>query len=166
MNISEVWEILEKFKNLCRNHGWRVSDDEDWVAVDGCYHSFLMTRWIHPSSFKKIASNRKCIVREGLSYCVFEATYVAWLFSEPPQEDVVKLVLGSTDLCRNIALYDLGLTLEKGKACGRLNKTSSLIFRKFENFLQDELEVKFKPLLTLPRRAEINGENVTIPEII
>ena len=165
MNIREVWEILEKFKNLCRDHGWKTSDNEDWVAVDGYYHNFLMTRWIHPSSFKKIASNRGCIVREGLSYRVFEATYVAWLFSEPPPEDVVELVFRSTDLCRNTAIYDLGLTMEKRKSCGRLNKTSSLIFREFENFLQDKLEVKFKPLPSLPSRTEINGESVTIPEI-
>ncbi len=163
MKICEIWRILERFKTSCRRHGWKTSVDEDWVAVNGQYHNFLMARWIHPSSFKKLALNRKCVVREGLSYHVFEATCVAWLFSEPPLESFVRLVLESPDLCKSTAIYDLGLIHGKRRLCDRLNRTSSPVFREFESFLQIEYGVKFKPLLG---RVEIEEENTTISEIV
>lgn len=165
MKLREIWKIMEKFKTLCRRHGWKASDDEDWVAVDGHYHNFLMARWIHPSSFKKIALDRKCIVREGLSYHVFEATYVAWLFSEPPLESLVEMVLENPDLCKSIAIYDLGSVRERRKPYGRLNRTRSQVFHEFEKFLQIEYGAKFKPIPPILDRAKIIEENATIPGI-
>jgi len=49
MKTSKAWDILRKFKELCKFRGWKTSENEDWVEVGNEYHSFLLTRNIHPS---------------------------------------------------------------------------------------------------------------------
>jgi len=146
MNISKVWEILRKFKNICSFHGWRTSESEDWIKIGDEYHSFLWARDVHPSSFKRIVSNRKCVVREGLSYQVVEASYTAWLFSETPSESLVKTVFEDPGYSERIALYDLSPLLKGKSMCVKLNNTNSPVFQEFEHFLKDELKIKLKPL--------------------
>ncbi|MEM1539736.1 MAG: hypothetical protein QXK33_04930, partial [Candidatus Bathyarchaeia archaeon] len=68
MKTHEVLEILRKFKESCKSRGWKTSENEDWVEAEDGYHNFLLTRNIHPSSFKIIAANRKCVLREGSFY--------------------------------------------------------------------------------------------------
>ncbi|NWF86258.1 hypothetical protein HXY32_00340 [Candidatus Bathyarchaeota archaeon] len=142
--MSRVWEILKKFKDKCGFHGWRTSENEDWIEANEQYHNFLCTRNIHPSSFKKIVSNRKCIVREGLSYRVVDASYTAWLFSETPSESLVRTVFENPDFAERIALYDISPLLEGKNLCIRLNNTDSHVFQEFERFLRNELKVKLK----------------------
>ena len=120
MKMPRVWEILNKFKDVCNFHGWRTSESEDWIKIDDEYHSFLWARDIHLSSFKRIVSNRKCIVREGLSYRVVDASYTAWLFSEAPSEALVKTVSDNPDFSGRIALYDFSLILKGEKVCVKL----------------------------------------------
>ncbi len=146
MNISKVWEILRKFKNICNFHGWRTSESEDWIKFGDEYHSFLWARDVHPSSFKRIVSNRKCVVREGLSYQVVEASYTAWLFSETPSESLVKTIFEDPGYSEKIALYDLSPLLNGKSMCVKLNNTNSPVFQEFEHFLKDELKIKLKPL--------------------
>jgi hypothetical protein len=155
MKTRRVWDILNKFKDACNFHGWRTCKSEDWIKIDGEYHSFLWTREIHPSSFARIVSNRKCITHEGLSYHVVEASYTAWLFSESPPEAVIKTVFDNPEFSGRIALYDLSLVLKGEKVCVKLNNTDSPVFQEFEHFLKDELKVELKPLPLLPD-AEIN----------
>ncbi|MEM2294001.1 MAG: hypothetical protein QXX41_12070, partial [Nitrososphaerota archaeon] len=93
MKTLRIWEILKKFKETCRSYGWKTSESEDWVEADHKYHNFLLTRNIHPSSFRSIAQNRRCVIREGLSYRVVEASYMAWVFSETPPEDLLNFFL-------------------------------------------------------------------------
>lgn len=145
MKTHEVWEILRKFKELCKFHGWRTSENEDWVEIKNEYHNFLLTRSIHPSSFRIIATNRKCIVREGLFYRVVEAAYTAWLFCETPQEDLANLIFENPEFSKRVALYDLSPLLKGENVCVKLNRTDSLVFNEFENFLRGELKVKLKP---------------------
>jgi hypothetical protein len=163
MKMSRVWEILNKFKDVCNFHGWRTSESEDWIKIDDEYHSFLWTRDVHPSSFKRIVSNRKCIVREGLSYRVVDASYTAWLFSETPSEDLVKTVYDNPDFSGRIALYDFSLILKGEKVCVKLNNTDSPVFQEFERFLRDELQVKLKPLSSFSS-IDISCSNRTIEE--
>jgi hypothetical protein len=146
MKMPKVWEILEKFKGLCRLRGWRASENEDLVEVGEEYHNFLYTRDVHPSSFKKIASSRKCAVREGLSYKIIEASYTAWLFLEPPSKMLLRTIFENPEFSERIALYDLSPLLEGRSLCTKINNTESLVFQEFEHFLEKELNVKLKPL--------------------
>lgn len=145
MKTHEVWEILRKFKESCKSRGWKTSENEDWVEIKNEYHNFLLTRNIHPSSFKIIAANRKCIVREGPFYRVVEAAYTAWLFSQTPPEDLANSIFENPDLAKRIALYDLSPRLRGKNVCVKLNHTDSLVFNEFENFLRGELKIKLKP---------------------
>ncbi|MEM2522852.1 MAG: hypothetical protein QXW82_06865 [Candidatus Bathyarchaeia archaeon] len=147
MKVSKVWEILKKFKEFCSFHGWRTSENEDWIETENKYHSFLLARRVNPSSFKSIVVNRKCIVREGLSYRVVEASYMAWLFSETPPESLINIFLENPDFSKKIALYDLSPIMKGKNACLKLNYTDSPVFREFERFLENEFGVRFEEYL-------------------
>jgi len=162
--MPTVWEILKEFKNLCRGRGWKISEHGDWVEVNDEYHNFLWARDVHPSSFKKIAANRKCVVREGLGYNVVDASYTAWLFSKTPSETVVKIIFENPDISRRTALYDLSPLLEGKNTCVKLNHTESHVFQEFENFLRDELKIDLQPLPPLSS-PEINSESFHIAEL-
>jgi len=162
MKTSRIWEILKKFKETCRFRGWKTSESEDWVEVDSKYHNFLLTRNIHPSSFRNIALNRKCVVREGLSYRVVEASYMAWVFSETPPESLLNLFLENPDFSKRIALYDLSPLTEGRNTCVKLNFTDSTVFHEFENFLEKEFGVKIEEYTNL----KSNLEDCTLAETI
>ncbi|MEM3703227.1 MAG: hypothetical protein QXX79_02235 [Candidatus Bathyarchaeia archaeon] len=154
MRTSKVWEILKKFKEVCGFHGWRTSESEDWIEANNKYHNFLLTRNVHPSSFRSIAASRKCVVREGLSYRVVEASYTAWLFSEPLQENLVSLLLENPEFTGRVALYDLSPIIEGKNSCIKLNYTNSQVFQEFENFLEKELGVKIEQYADLKSSLE------------
>jgi hypothetical protein len=164
MKMPRVWEILKKFKDICSFRGWKTSESEDWIEIDNSYHNFLWTRNIHPSSFKKVASNRKCIIREGLSYRVVQASYTAWLFSETPSETLVKTVFEDPAYYEKIALYDLSSMLDGKNVCVRLNHTNSPVFEEFEHFLKDELKVKIKSL-SPPSSMSVAEKDYTVEEL-
>lgn len=159
--MPKIWEILKKFKDLCKFRGWKTSESEDWIEIDDKYHNFLWTRNVPLSSFKSIVSNRRCVVREGLSYHVVEASYTAWLFSETPSETLVKTIFENPDFSKRIALYDLSPLLEGKNLCIKLNHTDSPVFQEFESFLKNELKAKLKPL----SNPEFNTENYTMAEL-
>lgn len=161
MKMPKVWEILKKFKDFCKFHGWKTSESYDWIEIDDRYHNFLWARDIHPSSFKSIVTNRKCVVREGLSYRIVEASYTAWLFSETPSDTLVKTIFENQEFPKRIALYDLSPLLKGKSLCIKLNHTDSTIFQEFENFLKKELKVKLKPLFN----SELDSENYTITKL-
>ena len=161
MKMPKIWEIVKRFKDCCKFRGWKTSESEDWVEIDDKYHNFIWARAIHPSSFKSIVSNRRCIVREGLSYHVVEASYTAWLFSETPSETLVKTIFENADFSKRIALYDLSPLLEGKNLCIKLNHTDSPVFQEFESFLKNELKAKLKPL----SNPELNTENYTVAEL-
>jgi len=160
MKTSRIWEILKKFKETCKFRGWKTSESEDWVEVNRKYHSFLLARNIHPSSFRNIAQNRKCVVRDGLSYRVVEASYMAWIFSETPPESLLNLFFEDPSFSKRVALYDLSPFTEGRNTCVKLNFTDSTVFQEFENFLEKELGIKIeqyaglKPSLEDCRLAE------------
>lgn len=146
MKVSGVWEILTRFKELCKRRGWRTSESEDWVEVKNGYHNFVWVREIHASSFKRIATNNKCVVQEGLTYRVVESSYTAWLFSKMPSDALARTVLENPDLSCRIALYDLSSFPNDKNICYMLNCTDSSVFKEFEGFLENELKVKLQPL--------------------
>ena len=145
----------------CKLRGWKTSESENWIEVDAKYHNFILTRDVHPASFKRIAANRKCVIREGVSYHVVDASYTAWLFSEPPSKALVKTVFENSDFSRRMALYDLSPLLEGKNLCVKLNYTDSPVFQEFENFLKGELKVKIKPFSNI----ELKTTDFTIAEM-
>jgi hypothetical protein len=142
MNISKISEVLTKFKQFCRLHGWRTSENEDWIDLNDDYHNFLTTKNVSPASFKTIIRNRKCVVHEGMNYTVVEPSHLAWLFSETPPKDLLSTILENPDFSRRIAIFDLSPTQEGKNTCTKLNNTDSPVFHEFETFLQTELKIK------------------------
>ncbi len=161
MKMHKIWKIVERFKDSCRFHGWKTSEKDDWIETKNGYHNFLWTKNVHPSSFKSIAANRRCIVQEDSSYCVVEASYTAWLLSEAPSETLIKTIFENPDFSKKVALYNLSPMLE-GKNLGfKLNHTDSPVFQEFENFLRKELKIELTPILN----PDIDSEEHEIVKI-
>lgn len=159
--MPKIREILKRFEDSCKFRGWKTSEKDDWIETESGYHNFLWARSIHPSSFKSIAANKKCVVREGLSYRVVEASYTAWLLSEEPAEILVKTISENPDFSKKMALYNLSSVLE-GKNVGfKLNHTDSTVFQEFENFLEKELKVKLNPILN----PEVDSEERAVTKL-
>ena len=162
--MSKIFEILSSFKRFCRIQGWRTSESEDWVELNDDYHNFLWTRNVTPYSFKTIISNRKCVVRKGLSYSVVEPSHLAWLFSEVPSEDLLRTVLQNPDFSKRIAIFDFSPLLNGTNRCIKLNNTDSPVFQEFEVFLKNELKVKVEPFQSFPDSGiKISGS--ILPEL-
>jgi hypothetical protein len=164
MRMSKVWEIVTKFKDRCKRRGWKTSESEDWVEVKNKYHNFVLVKDIHPSSFKRIAINNKCVIQEGLTYRVVESSYTAWLFSAMPSENLVRTILENPDFSCRIALYDLSNLLDEKNLCTKLNYTDSSVFKEFENFLEDELKIRIEPISRMGFSG-ISAETYTFSEL-
>jgi len=142
--VVKIWDIIQSFKDTCQSLGWRASENEDWIYLDKKYHNFLWTKTIHPSAFKKIAKASKVAVKEGVSYHVVNVDYSAWLFSETPREELVKMVIHDHNLGRTTALYDLSGMNSSRPTCLKLNSTESKVFRMFEDYLRKKWGVEFR----------------------
>ncbi|MGD0160458.1 MAG: hypothetical protein ABSB89_09195 [Candidatus Bathyarchaeia archaeon] len=164
MNISRIWEIVTSFKQFCRLRGWRTSENEDWVELDNEYHNFLSAKNVNPASFKTIITNRKCIVHKGLLYTVVEQSHQAWLFSEPPSQDMYNTVLKKPDYSKNIALFDLSSVQHGKNKCIKLNNTDSPVFHEFETYLQNELKIEIQSYQA-PLDTEITLTSNTLSQL-
>ena len=145
LNIPKVWEILNRFKDFCQSRGWKSPKYEDWVMADNKYHNFLWARKIYPSTFRKVAMNHKCAIREGDSYQVVKTAYTAWLFPEKPPKTLMKRVMDNEELLKRTAIYDLSSVYAGKPLCRKLNKTDSVVFQEFERFLQENYGIDVKP---------------------
>ncbi len=145
MKTGKIREILTGFKDLCKTQSWMVSEKDDWVKTEDEYHHFVWTRNTHPSSFQRITANGKCVVREGLSYRVVEASYMAWLFSEPPKKTLLDTICENPQFSQRTAIYYLGPVLEGKNLAYKLNSTDSIVFKDFEKFLRKQLGIKLEP---------------------
>jgi hypothetical protein len=154
MKMPKVWKIMTNFKNSCKDHGWKTSETEDWVEADEEYHNFLCAKSIHPSCFRSIIKSGKCVIREGLSYRVVEASYTAWLLSEPPSEALTNAIFENPELPKRVAVYDLSPLFEGQNKCFKLNNTESNVFNEFESFLAKKMKVKFEPFYVQEEAAE------------
>ncbi len=163
MKVATVWEVLTRFKDTCRFRGWKTSENDDWIQVNDTYHSFLWTKDVHHSSFRRIALNGKCVIREGLSYRIVKPSYTAWLFSKAPSGALLRTVLESPDFSEKIALYDLSPFLEGKDLCVKLNRTDSPVFQEFERFLRNELNVKLR---TISTDSKLNTDSFTVAELV
>jgi hypothetical protein len=146
-----VWSLIDSFKERCRLSGWETCETEDLVKTeDGEYHSFLWTQTIHPSTFERIATNRKCGIRRGTYYEVVDISYTGWLFQERPPEFLISWIKENSDLAMKTAIFDLSCVYTGENICRRFNETESIVFKEFEQFLEEEWDIEFKPVDELP----------------
>jgi len=153
MNLPfpKIWSLIDCFKERCRFSGWETCETEDWVKTeDGEYHSFLWTQTIHPSTFERIASNHRCAIRRGISYEVVDISYIAWLFQERPPEFLISWIKENPELTKKTAIFDLSCVYTGENICRKLNETESNVFKEFEQFLEKEWEITFKPVDEMP----------------
>jgi hypothetical protein len=151
VTIPKVWKLLDLFKDQCRLRGWKTSEHEDWVKTrDDEYHNFLWIQTVHPSTFEKIALNRKCAIREGISYKVVDVSCTAWLFPQGPPENLMQTFEENPELSRRTAIYDLSLAYAGKPLSLKLNETDSMVFQEFEKFLQEKLGIEVKSAYTMP----------------
>jgi len=149
MANPRVWELICHFKRECESRGWKASQHEDWVKVGNEYHNFLWTRTINPATFKRIAEEHKCAIKQGISYQVIDVAYTAWLFSEAPPEQLLLIAAENPELFRKTAIYDLSWLRSEKPVCLKLNQTDSRVFQEFESFLEKKWGVEFKPVKEL-----------------
>ncbi len=145
-DIPKVLDILKIFKDECRLRGWKPSQNEELINVNGNYHNFLWVKSIHPSTFTRVAANPKFAVKSGLSYKVVQVSYVAWLFQQPPPNELLQLVYEKPEIAKHNAIYDLSWTYAGKPYCLKINFTGSIVFKEFEEFLKRRLGVKVRPM--------------------
>jgi hypothetical protein len=146
-----VWSLIENFKDRCRSSGWETCETEDLIRTeDGEYHSFLWTQTIHPSTFERIATNHKCGIRRGNTYEVVNVAHIAWLFQERPPDFLFSLINENPELRKKTALFDLSLVYSGENVCRKFNETESMVFKEFEQFLEEEWDIEFQPVDELP----------------
>lgn len=144
MGFPKVWDLINLFKDRCRSLGWKTSEIDDWVMCERKYHSFIWIRDVHPSTFVKLASKKRCIVQEGFSYRVVDASYTAWIFPQSPSRNLITSLAEDPQLSKRTAMYDLSGVYRGNPLCLKINKTDSIVFEEFENFLRRELGVRFE----------------------
>ncbi len=144
MAVPKLPELVYAFKRECESLGWETSYHEDWIRVGNEYHNFLWTRTVHPTTFKKIAEEHKCAMQQGTSYRVVDVHFTAWLFSETPPEELLKIMEEKPELLMCTAIYDMSWTNSENPICLKLNRTDSRVFQRFESFLEKNWGVRFK----------------------
>jgi hypothetical protein len=145
LSLPRVWELLKGFKEWCRRKGWKTCEESDWVRINHEYHDFVWARNVQPSTFVKVSQNPKCTVRDGYTYRIVNASYVAWLFQQPPSESLLQTLAEASDLYERTALYDLSQVYQGNHVCLKLNTTKSQVFKEFESFLAENWGVTVKP---------------------
>jgi len=144
VSIPKIWELLKGFKEWCKRKGWRSDEDEDWIRLDHEYHDFVWTKNVTPSTFRKVTQNPKCTAHEGPLYHVVNASYVAWLFQQPPPDSIVQALIDDSSLYARTALYDFSQVYRGVPTCLKLNATKSQVFKEFEHFLSENWGVMVK----------------------
>lgn len=148
LGIPRIWELLKSFKDWCQRKGWKSSDEEDWVRLGHEYHDFVWAKNVQSSTFRKVSKNPKCTVRDGFSYRVLNASYIAWLFQQSPSNDIVQTLADDPEMSARTALYDLSQVYQGNPVCLKLNATKSQVFKEFERFLSENWGVTVKTSYT------------------
>lgn len=143
--FPKTWELIERFKDHCQSRGWKTSNREDLVKAGNEYHNFLWIQTIHPSTFEKVALNRRSAIRDGSSYRVVDVSYMAWVCSKSPPETLMQKIAKNPKILKGSAIYDLSQAYSGEPVCLKLNETDSEVFQEFEKFLEEDLGVKLKP---------------------
>src|SRR3989337_3785735 len=66
--LPKAWDLIARFADDCRLHGWKVYEDEDVIEAENEFHKFIWVNHLQKSTFKYIVTNPLCSIREGISY--------------------------------------------------------------------------------------------------
>ena len=151
LEFPPIWKIIESFKEQCQSIGWETCETEDLIKTeDGEYHSFLWTQTIHPSTFERIASSHKCGTRCGNTYMVVDIANIAWLFQEKPSDFLISWIKENPELKTKTAIFDFSCLYTGRNICRKINETESVVFKEFEQFLEEKWSIEFKSINELP----------------
>lgn len=133
--LINFWDIIDKFKPICKVKGWKIFEHEDLVNADGKYHHLVLVHQAHLETFKRVVANSRQYIRDGNSYIVADVSYVALISQTAIPESIINFLSSKSSLMRKVALYDMSPLYEGKRFCLRINETDSLVFREFEDFL-------------------------------
>jgi hypothetical protein len=135
LHPSSFWDLVEKFKNACKNKNWRIYGYEDIIYDGSEYHHLVMVRQTRLETFKRVITNPHQSIKRGDQHEVINVSYIAWISQEQIPKIAADFLANRPALLSRVALYDLS-PLYKGKnICLKMNRTNSIVFREFENFL-------------------------------
>lgn len=136
LQLSDFWDFIERFKDVCRARGWKVLEQEDIVCEGGRYHQIILLHQIHFETFRRVTLNPHRFIREGELLNMINVSYVAWVSQGAIPNEALDFLAAESRLLSRVALYDLSPLREGRKLCLKINETGSAVFREFENFLE------------------------------
>jgi len=136
--------MVKRFEFRCRSKGWQIHEQEDVIKCSGKFNNLLWIRKIRPSTFNRIATGKTTSIQRGTSYQPIDVSYNIWICLTPLPDSLKKTIDQNPELLERNAIYDLS-KIRIDITSKKLNKTGSQVCREFESFLEDELNVDFKP---------------------
>ncbi|HEY4674427.1 MAG TPA: hypothetical protein VIH48_00060 [Candidatus Bathyarchaeia archaeon] len=143
--LPKAWDLIARFADDCKLHGWKVYENEDVIEAENEFHKFIWVNRLQISTFKCIVANPLCALCEGASYRIVRLSYVAWVLPGAPWKSTMQIVKETPGLSSKVALYDLSWWYKGAPLCLSLNKTESRVFQEFERFLNAEYGIKPVP---------------------
>lgn len=145
--VKTIWEIVKRFEFRCKSKGWKINEKEDVISCSGKFNNILWVRKIRPSTFKSIATDQTTAIQKGKSYQSIDVSYNLWIYLTPLSNLIKKTLDQSPELLERNAIYDLS-KIRTAKTAEKLNITASPVCQEFESFLENELNIDFKPINT------------------
>ena len=150
-SFPKMWNLLDTFKDTYCLNNWKTCKNEDWIKTkDGKYHNFLWARSFHPSTFEKIVTNKKCAIQTIDSYKVVNVSYIAWLFQDEFPKFLTSWIKIYPEIASYTALYDFAPICLGKEFYRKYNKTRSVVYQKFEEFLKTKWNLESKLIEELP----------------
>lgn len=135
LHLFNVWDFIERFKEMCRRRGWGVYRDEDLIYDGSNYHHLVLVRRTYFETFRRIISTTYQSIKDGNSYRIVNVSYIAWISEGALPRSVVEFLARRPDLLERVALYDLSPLQSNRHICLIINRTGSIVFRELEDFL-------------------------------
>lgn len=135
LQLFNLWDFIEKFKEVCRHKGWEVHKDEDLVYDGKRYHHLVLVRRTYFETFKRVVVNTTHSIKHGNSYIPVNVSYIAWISEGAIPRSVIEFLTRRTELLERVALYDLSPLQSNKHICLIINMTGSIVFKELEDFL-------------------------------
>jgi len=142
--LLKIWNLLDEFKEYCKQRDWNIHEKVDVIEVGNEYHRFIWTSHLYPDTFRRVVTHPSYCILEGICCRMIKISYVAWLLSEDPPISLIKMLSEIPNITKKVAIYNLRSALKGGRECQRLNETNSVVFATFEEFLKDRYGMKLK----------------------
>ena len=138
MVTLNVRKILEAFRERYRDE-WEAEKSGQWFKVGNFYHVFVWFKSITPQTFRSMAYLHKVSIRDGDSWRVEDASFMAFISTGGLGEKVCEALKADLKTYEHCVCYDLEKRVKIGMA-------SSPVFKRFEEFLKSKYGLEFKHL--------------------